>query len=321
MALDAALHQEKESLLTELLSGPLRRDCLLSGKPLSGEEFSHRGVPYVVSECGHVQSKHLPPRGYLDSLGFDRIYPRLDQQDYLRRRDSIYRPKLDWLWQVLLQQGWTESRLLNAVWSDLGSGAGYYLSALESKGCSQIMGFEADANLVNIANALLVGQCNHLWQGDLADLIFEYPAEVYSAFFVMEHVDPCHLFWRACQRLPKGTIFYFSVPVFGMSCLLERCFAQNHARNLDSVIHTQLYTDQSIQFALQEAGFSCLGEWVFGQDASDLTRFLHLNLGMENAPQFAESLMGSLRRAEDAVQQAWDHSWLADQRHIIAIKS
>jgi hypothetical protein len=119
---------------------------------------------------------------------------------------------------------------------------------------------------------------------------------------------------------PKGTAFLFSVPTFGFSTILESSFNHYAARNLDSLVHTQLYTESSLRYCLKLAGFEMTAQWVFGQDTSDLLRLLLVSLKGKYPEFLLRSVKESLMKIQDPVQKVLDKNLLADSRHVLAIK-
>jgi hypothetical protein len=121
--------------------------------------------------------------------------------------------------------------------------------------------------------------------------------------------------------LRAGTLFAFSVPVMGLATLLEAAVDGYFARNLDSVLHLQLFTDRSIRHALNLAGFEPRAEWIFGQDVDDVLRMLVAGLIDKYPPALLASETKRLAAASDDLQHALDRHRLADARHVLAIKT
>ena len=307
-----------------LKQAPLRNSCLLCETSLRGEEFTHRGIPFVrCGHCHHVQSRRLPPPNYPyheESSSFHRVYPELDKEAYQNRIDRIYKPKLDWAHKVLEQQ-FSRQELQSKQWVELGSGAGYFLSCLASQGYTKVNGYEMDTDLIARADQMTPDYIN-IYEGvdQLYDTVAKTKADVYVAFFVLEHVLEPGKFYKELSKLPSNSIFIFSVPLFGISCLLEGVFDHMYARNLDTVLHTQLYTEKSIKYALDLADYDIVGQWVFGQDAEDFSRFILASLKDKYSDQLFEEAASTLLNLQDPLQHLFDVNHLSDQRHIIAIK-
>jgi len=307
-----------------LAGRPERAACLLCGAGLAGAPwFDHRGVGYCrCATCGHVQTRVQPPPGYPAAVGqtFAQIYPRLDPAAYDGRSRRIYAPKLEWILSCAPVLGTSRSDLLSRRWMELGCGAGYFLHALQHAGAEDVAGLDASEALVQAGNAMLARPAAHHSTADLAEAVAANPADIYAAWFVLEHADDPRPFWSALAAKPAGTLFCFSVPTFGFATLLEGALPGLYARNLDSILHCQLYTDRSIAHALAGAGYEVAAQWVFGQDSLDLRRLLAVDLGERCAPELLAELAPALDALTDPIQSAIDRAGLADARHIIAVK-
>jgi hypothetical protein len=323
---DGIIRARQATAIERLLSVQPRIACLLCLTPLAdAERFDHRGVPYLCCPtCGHIQTLVEPPPAYPfdaeDRAGFATTYPPLEPDAYRSRRDRIYAPKLAWALSCLEEAGWTRQQAMDAKWLELGAGAGYFLDALRAAGARHWSGLDADAALATQANQVLGMERVAVHTGSLAEAVRAHPAAVYAAFFVLEHVPDAAAFWEAMADQPAGTAFVFAVPVFGFATIVESAFGEHAARQLDSVLHTQLYTERSMAYALDRAGWRVAGSWVFGQDALDLRRLLLQRLeAVYPAGLRAEAAL-ALGRLADPLQSAIDRAHLAEARHIVAIK-
>ncbi len=325
------LADENARLLTDqtrtaaaLAGRPERTACLLCGTGLvDAPWFGHRGVNYCrCGACGHVQTRVQPPPGYPAAVGqpFAQIYPRLDRDAYDGRSRRIYAPKLEWILSCAPALGASRAGLLARRWMELGCGAGYFLHALQQAGAEAVAGLDASEALIQAGNAMLARPAARHSAADLADAVADNPADIYAAWFVLEHADDPRPFWSALAAKPAGTLFCFSVPTFGFATLLEGALPGLYARNLDSVLHCQLYTDRSIAHALAGAGYDIAAQWVFGQDSLDLRRLLAVDLERRCAPELLAELSPMLDALTDPVQAAIDRAGLADARHVIAVK-
>ena len=305
---------------------PPRSGCIICGNTLNDAPlFKHRLVDYVLCPvCEHIQSKVQPPSGYptreIDGLTFDQIYPKLSKEEYMSRKNRIYRPKLDWLLSCHKELGLNRENLIAARWLELGCSCGYFLDALRDVGVKNFRGLEENKDLVKRANTVLGDDCVQSFRGSLASAILEYPADIYVAFFVLEHMEDTGRFFQAMRRCPKGTLFYFSVPVFGFATFLESGFGHYFARNLDSVLHTQLYTDSSLQYCLKLGDYQMVAQWIFGQDSTDLFRMLMTSLKERYSEPFLAKIGKQVSSLQDSIQRVIDQHYLADSRHILAVK-
>jgi hypothetical protein len=318
----------RERALTRLLSqGPRRRSCMLCLGPLDQSPvFRHREAEYVrCSTCGHILTARELPRGYPfahdESCGFDAIYPDLTPEQLEDRRRRIYEPKLRWIIESAAETGLDRQTLVSRKWLEFGSGGGQFLASLEELGVRDATGLEADANLAERSRRLLRRARVEHSRAPLAQAVKDTDADIYAAFFVFEHVDDLHELFTAFRTKRPGTLLAFSVPVFSMATVMESAFKAHSARNLDGVIHTQLFTDDSISRCLDTAGFTPVSQWIFGQDADDLHRVLVQALADCYPQEILREIDQKLRAQEDPLQAVLDQSHFSDARHILAIRS
>lgn len=320
---EALLARQRE--ISSHLQGRERRAaCLLCGGSLtSSNAYTHRGIDYFAcGHCGHFQTSVRLPQGYphaQNRAGFEAIYPDLDDAGYRSRRDRIYAPKLDWLLTRIVETGRSVEGVLQAKWLEIGCGAGYFLHALRARGASTVLGLDENNVLVDVANR----QCNAP-VARVSECIFsdleQSDADVITAFFVLEHIEEAQRFWQILANKPSGTLFVFAVPTFGLSTVIEGALDGFAARNLDNVVHTQLYTDRSIDHALKSAGYQKVGEWLFGQDAQDLCSVLLNQLASRMDGTLLDDLAQHLSTLVDPLQQAIDRARLCDARHVLAVR-
>lgn len=310
---------DRQRKIAALLDGaPSRAFCIVCTQPLAGAPtFQHRGIPYAeCPTCGHIQCSAQVPDNYpYSEQDFADIYRPLDEVAYAERISRIYVPKRDWALRSAKVTGVGD--LLERSWVELGSGAGYFLSALRAGGATRIAGIEAELPLVAQAGAMLGDDATHHFASSLGEAVQAYPAEVYAAWFVLEHCLETAALLDALRGRPRGTVFMFSVPTYGLATLLESACDGHYARSLDSVLHTQLFTDRSIQHAMARAEYEIKAEWLFGQDADDLYRAV-VAKGERGAPQ---AVIARLGEALSEIQGAVDRARLSDSRHILAVRS
>lgn len=324
---DAEIAGRQRRLAAALNDCPQRESCIVCESPLrTAQHFKHRVTDYVVcGTCRHVQTRALPPAGYPrhteEGVSFNQIYPPLDAAAFDSRRDRIYRPKLNWVLDCHAALGRSREELLRSRWTEIGSGAGYFLDALRICGAQNICGLEEDAELVRRANQKAGAEVAICYQDSLADSVARYQADIYAAFFVLEHVTDTRRFFAELGRRPSGTVFVFAVPVFGFAALLEAACTDYAARQLDSVVHTQLFTDASIKYCLDSAGYRIAAQWVFGQDSADLSRMMLAKIGRGYPPDFVNEARKNFAAIQDSLQQVIDRNFWADSRHIVAVKA
>ena len=301
-----------------------RKKCLLCEFNAPKEkDFTHRTVDYFFcSRCNHVQTFLLPPDGYPSKQmgeGFENIYPELSKKDFESRRDRIYMPKLEWICSVLEDESLLNQKYENLKWLEIGCGAGYFLNALQCKGIKSFKGFDENQFLISEANKHCDKEVAFSTDNIFKDIQEDQP-NIICAFFVLEHINSGNEIWNEFSRLPKGTILVFSVPTFCFSTLLECGLDNFAARNLDSVVHTQIYTDESIDYCLRKSGFEKSAEWLFGQDSQDLCELILRKISKNVNNKLFNKISDKLNNLIDPLQEVMDKERICDGRHILAIK-
>lgn len=308
---------ESSKLLNKL---PNRKNCILCGTKIEKSKFfMHRNSKYITcNNCGHTQS--LSDASLLDkkkiSNSFSKIYIPEDNKSYLSRRDRIYDPKLNWVLSELNYIPIIKKKLKNLKWLELGCGAGHFLSSLKKNGFRNYIGIDSNKDLIKTAQSKC-GQNKAIKSDNFLDFIEKSDAEIYVSFFVLEHLDNPKSFWEMMRKKPKGTLFFFSVPTFSFSTLLESLFENYSARSLDNHVHTQLYSDKSIDYIIKKSGYSKRAEWLFGQDSMDLYRLLFIN---KNPKSPTSSMLNKTINLLDEIQIIFDKNRMCDSRHILIEK-
>jgi len=318
-----ALLVEKSAKATEaLLRAPLREKCTLCASRPSAENFLHRGAPYFMcATCGQVQTLNDSALVDWDPEQYAQVYPELSPEARQERMNSIYTPKLDWMLEASQAQlEISQEQLFSKKWLEVGCGEGLFLEALRDKGAAQIGGIDVDDHMVERCCQLLGENCVEKSQNTIHDVVRVKKFDVLIAWYVLEHIFELDLLSKSLSQLPSGTLFCFAVPMYGFSSILESAVVQHYSRTLDNSVHTQLFTDESIDYFLDKSGFSKAAQWVFGQDVADLGRVFSLGLAEHYPGYLADAFNEKFTAAFDEIQQTLDGHFLSDSRHILAVK-
>lgn len=323
--LEKKTHQRQQLSISKLLNYKKRTNCILCQEKLKGSSFLHRNIPFIrCSKCSQIQTINNPPTNFPKNVeiefGFENVYPKLTKKDFLSRVDRVYTPKLEWILESLKELNYSDENIKSKFWLELGSGAGYFLSSLEKNNIRNFSGLEKNEALVIESNSQLLGKHAILNHDTLTDSIKKNKADIYVMFFVLEHMLDLKSFFYELSKKPKGTIFIFSVPTFGFDTIIENVFDEYYSRHLDGVIHTQLFTEESINYCLEFSGYSKKSEWVFGQDTDDLIRFINTSITGKYEGDFQNEISKKLKKINNQIQHVLDKNKFSDSRHIIAIK-
>jgi cyclopropane fatty-acyl-phospholipid synthase-like methyltransferase len=308
-----------------LSSYPDRRNCLLCGSDVAlAEQFLHRKIKFLhCHNCGHVQTQCEPDGQYEEivasALGYKEIYPDSSWEDFQSRTERVYQPKLEWIIEGLGARA-TKAELANLSWLDIGCGAGYFLNALIKNGFSNCAGTDLDVHNLAVAEKYLDGGQVFQSETSVADTIKNAASDVITAFYVLEHVSDMKDVIDALSRKEQGTIFVFAVPVFSFISIFEGLVEKHYPRSLDAMVHTQIFTDESIDYMMEKSGFEIVSEWIFGQDIADIHRFIDVGLNSNYPQSLRDQFSQKFAKLIDPLQMVLDGARFSDSRHIIAIK-
>lgn len=295
-----------------------REKCLLCGASLENlNSFQHRSVEYkCCRNCNHIQSVQILG----DEADFDQIYPPLDKIDWENRRDRIYLPKLQWI-EESLKESMPELSLKDLGWLDLGSGGGYFLGALKSREYLNFKGIEENSHLISRSNDFF--QEEIVFGLNKSEFYINHPqTKIITNWFVLEHLKDPWIILNQLKKKSKGTLFAFSVPVFGFAAILEQVSEEHAARSLDGLVHRQIFTHKSIDFMLNAMNYKKVSDWTFGQDSLDLKRLILKKINKKSLSEnmFLEDIQNKIGSIVDPIQEVLDRAELSDAKHILSIK-
>lgn len=322
-AQENALQKTVSDVTARIPYYPQRQICLLCHHDLTQSDiFTHRDVSFRhCGTCGHIQTLHDVDETYereaFKALGYEGIYPALNTDAYNSRCARIYTPKADWIFEALKQNSVDPLAL---KWCDIGCGAGYFLKSLRDMGCQKIHGVDVDAHNLKIAQEVLGQDVVALNPHSFDQTFTNIDADIYTAFFVLEHIKDTHKAVESLKAKPAGTYFAFSVPVFGFIALFESIIKNHYPRSLDAMMHTQIYTEESLKYFLGSTGYDVVSEWVFGQDMMDIHRFLSHNLSQQYPEKLYSYSIDKIEKLVDVIQSQIDQAHFSDARHILAVK-
>lgn len=299
----------------------IRKTCILCKSSVENvEEFTHKeDVEYIVcSYCGHIQSKN-----HIDEFNeFTQIYSSSSIQDYEKRVNGIYTPKRDWIIEALLSHGINEKTLLKQKkWFEFGSGLGYFLKSLEPF-VEHLGGLEKNVELIENSKTYL-NKSIYLTNDYkyFEDLILNGKIDILSSFFVLEHLnESLSSFVELISKMKRGSFFVFSVPIFGFSTVIENVFADIYSNNLDSIVHTNIFTEESIDYMLKKSGFRSINKWYFAQDSIDLFRGIMNSIEGKYSNTLNKDIENKLIDMIDSFQNSIDKAHFSSNLHVIAIK-
>ncbi len=320
---NAALKDRENDLSRLYQSQPPRTTCKLCGAPLSTADFVKNGIGYAIcSSCSHLNGLHddspeFCAAVYTDDAGeaYGKAYTAEDKAAFIKRRDDIYLPKADFLFDGLREAG---VRPEGMSFADFGAGCGYFVDALYQAGAADVSGFEVSKSQTSFGNSILGHDALHQHEiTATAELARSNKSSVTSMIGVLEHLTNPREILQALRENPAQEYFYISVPLFSPSVYFEMAFPDVMHRHLSGG-HTHLFTDGSLRAMEQEFGLSRQACWWFGSDMVDLYRSLMVENGVQENTEAAENtLKGMILPIIDDMQAVIDRHRVASEVHIL----
>ena len=234
------LLQERNYIADVYRKQPMRKNCKLCGNSLNiGDELqfiSHKIVYKICSFCHHVNGIYDDTSQFSEVVyrgqDYGQTYSEKSSIDYLRRKELIYLPKVQFMEEVLEEK----SRIL-----EIGAGSGYFSDAANDEGYD-ILGIEISERQVEFANNMTgKSLCQCVAVDKIADVIRQTDREAIVAIGVLEHIFNMQEILRAICGNINIKYFYFSVPLFSFSVFLEMVFQGGFNRQLGGGAHTSFY--------------------------------------------------------------------------------
>jgi hypothetical protein len=317
-----ALIEESARLYDLYRSQPPRTVCKNCGAPMGPVTFIKQDISYhTCPQCTHLNGYYDDTERFYRALFSDAggevvasHYSAPDRAAFDQRVEAVYRPKLDFICDVLEADGVDPATL---SFADIGTGLGHFVKAMLDRGITGAKGYEPARLLVDQGNALLGS--DHLEElriPDLDALIPKLDANVVTLIFVLEHLLDPRSTLEALARNPNMQYVLIAVPVHSPSCYFEMMFPSVYERHLSG--HTHLYTDCSLRWLCDQVGLDVLGAWWFGADAMDLFRSVRTRMHQLGQPEAAlhdwEKMIAPLI---DGIQETMDCHMVTSEVHFL----
>ena len=283
---------------------------------LESIKYESHGLEYVICKsCGHVQGLFEETAEYSNYMYSSSNYGKYmyaseeEQSIYDNRVDLVYKPKADFLVEVLDE----ENDALSVL--DIGGGAGFFVSACSDLGIVA-HGVDMSQTEVEYGNTYLHridgSKLELIQPEELLDIIKNTTANVISAIGVLEHLIDYHSIFTAVKQNRNIKYFYIMVPTFGLSNVLETLTPDVYNRHLGGP-HTHVFSTESIGYLCHKYQMEMMGEWKFGTDILDLYRMCMT----KNNKQFGEVIHKKFYECIDEMQLVLDKHDFSSEVHFI----
>ena len=251
---DAGSIKKIEATNQIYLGGPKRLNCKLCDMRIADSRvsFTSHGVRYsICKHCGHLNGEALETYEFVSHLYADssgsNYSLQYSKEQWINRIEWVYRPKLDFLLEVLDDIESIPKSEISIL--DIGCGSGGFTYAASDFGID-VVGIDVNEELVEIGNQFsteLIGKTllNKVDLERFYDEIASTKKKVVCALGVIEHLLEPNLLFEAFKK-SHAEYLYYLVPMFSFSTILEVAFPEKFPRVLSGG-HTHLFTEESIQ--------------------------------------------------------------------------
>lgn len=318
-----AFVRERAKIAKIYAEQPKRDRCKICDGPNKGDRFTKTGIEYIVCDrCGHLNGAHEDTTTFNNAVytgeggtEYAKIYSTAGREAYAARVRDIYRPKADFLFDVLAEQG-EEPEALSYM--DIGAGSGYFVQALRDAGAANAQGFEVSETQAALANEMVAPDAVLLHGiDDVDDIVGNASADVITLVGVLEHVQrPRNILARISEN-PNVRYVFILIPLYSISVFLEMVFPAVMHRVLSGG-HTHLFTESSVDWLCREFGQEKIGEWWFGTDIVDLFRSVLVSLEQnQNTAEMSDSWRIAFTPVIDEMQAVLDRHHLCSEYHFV----
>ena len=290
-----------------------RNKCQNCEKKIKINDFQSFSIDYTICRnCSHLNGKYQNSFKFAYELykgESSKIYSLNYIRDFKKRVQSIYRPKVKFLKQVIKK---------NFSITDIGSGGGHFLKACELEKI-RATGFETSDHLVKVAKKFIKkNKIQNIVFEDINQIIEKNESDCISLIGVLEHLIDPNLAIKSFRQ-SKSNYLYLSVPLFSFSSFLEHANPNVFPRQLGGD-HTHLYTKDSLNYLFKKNKLKIIGEWWFGTDFADLHRTLVNNFSSKSSNFFQMQFQKFFSNHINDFQKILDKNQICSEVHMVVKK-
>lgn len=269
---------------------------------------------YECENCQTVFIDKIPDTSkmYVNDEDFAKAYI-VDDSTYLTRINMIVKPKIDWIMDVLKENGIN----INS-WIDIGCGNGELLYYLQNEKKVDCYGVDTDLVEIESCKKKGINVKKHLIDPNDSDGIKKILENktVISFFNFLEHLEEPKKFINVlCENIAQGTVIVFEVPRHPSAASFANRTSPNLIyRHIAPPYHIHIFGENGIEYLLKGKA-EIIGKWGFGQGFVDI-----LDNAMFSADIDTDKIYNKLLGLSNQVQKIIDENGLSDTMIYIAKK-
>jgi len=271
---------EQKRISIAYMQQPKRLLCKnCNNKLKTSNDFVKNEVGFkICGACSHLNGAHEDTQEFCDYVyteedgkNYAKAYEEVDIENYNYRLSTVYIPKAEFLYSSLLNDSVNPHQM---SYLDFGCGVGYFVGALQKIGLKNIAATDVSEKQVQYGNRMIGCELSSVHKIDnTTELLRTCDANIVSMIGVLEHLSDPYEALKSIRDNKNVQYLYLSVPLFSLSVYLEMFSPTVYHRHLlGTGGHTHLYTQESLQYIINEFDFKISSEWWFGADMVDLYR-------------------------------------------------
>lgn len=299
-----------------------RKKCKVCEKKINGKKINIRNITYLqCNYCTHLNGVYEDTFKFVNTIysskkiNYSQKYAEKDRINYISRVNNIYKPKVDFLKSNL--KNYKSIKIL-----DIGTGSGYFISALKKENIKNSIGIEVSKDQVLYGKKMLRAQkldensIAHVPFDKLVNFLKVYKNYNCASFIgVIEHLQEMKKILSLVSKNKKCELIFISVPLYSLTSLIESNFPQVFNRHLGGS-HTHLFTEKSVKHFFEKLNFIPHSEWWFGQDYNDLFRSMSvMSKKLDNTG--TTIILEQFRNLIDDFQIILDRKKMSSEVHIL----
>ena len=303
---------------------PKRKNCKLCNQKLNLKEvaFKKNGIKwFVCKNCGQLNAEFQDTNKY-NKLIYEKdygissdVYSKFSIEDYDRKVNNVYLPKVDFLLKVLKKE---KVSLKNIKCCDFGTGSGFLLKAFLKRGVDKVIGYEVNNEQVKYGNKMLGREL--IIQKKITEvesLVEETDAQIITSIFHLEHIANPLSFLNKVKKNKNIKFLYAAVPLYSFGAIFEILFENLTPRVLGES-HTHLYTNESIEWIEKKLNIKLVGAWWFGGDIFDLHKSIFMSLSKKvQGDSVLNKFNENFQIIWDSFQKTVDKKKLCSEVHLV----
>ncbi len=303
---------------------PIRKKCKICNRKLYYEKiFNSHNISYTICKyCSHLNGKHEDTYIFTNKVyqlknkhSYSSRYFEKNIKLFNNRENKIYKPKVNFI-----ENYFSKKKNFPSI-IEVGSGSGYFLSALSKSKFKNFHGYEISKDQVEYGKKILKKKninpniLKYSTQNNLLKIVKETNNELLVLIGVLEHMYYPREFLQIIKKNLNIKYIYIAVPLFSLSTIIESSFDRVHNKHLGGT-HTHLFTEKSLNYLLNKVNFFSVREWWFGSDFLDLFRSFLVTTKQKNNKLLIKEINKNMNFIDD-FQLILDKNKMSSSIHIL----